>query len=344
MTTRRYWICQLSGWSAWTLVSMLYVQVGSPGLTVRTALWIVVDSALGCAISHGYRRIVRARRWQRLPLLSLTPRVVVAAMGQAALLDGVVVAMTTIGAWWADVAPLPSGIVVLFWFNSTIVFLAWSFLYFGLHWLERGRRAEQAELRYLKSQLNPHFLFNALNGIRGLVAEDPAKAQHAITRLANLLRVALTSASVDTVTLARELEVVDDYLAVEALRLEGRLRVSLDIDDDALTVPVPAMLVQTLVENGIKHGISRRLDGGELTISAARAEGALELRVSNTAAAPGASHTTDVASARTGLANAIDRMHLLFGDKASLVLDTGDPALTIARARIPIAAPRGEPR
>jgi len=344
VTARRYLICQLCGWTAWTVVSMLYVQIGTEGLTVRAALSILLDSAVGFAISHGYRRMVRARRWQLLPLRYLAPRVLVAAMLQGALLDAIVVGLNAL-AWWSGyVQRIPTGIVVLFWFNSTIVFLAWSFLYFALHWLERGRRAEQAELRYLKSQLNPHFLFNALNGIRGLVAEDPAKAQQAITRLANLLRVALTSTTADTVPLARELEVVDDYLAVEALRLEGRLRVSLRIADDALTVPVPAMLVQTLVENGIKHGISRRLDGGELVISAERADDTLELRVSNTSAISDELHGSNLASARTGLANAMDRLHLLFGDKASLVLDRHDPAVTTARASIPIATPAREPR
>jgi LytS/YehU family sensor histidine kinase len=174
-------------------------------------------------------------------------------------------------------------------------------------------------------------LFNALNGIRGLVAEDPGKAQEAITRLAKLLRVALGSVTADTVPLSRELEVVGDYLAVEAVRLDDRLAVKLDIGTDALDVLVPAMLVQTLVENGIKHGIARRTDGGEIAVTARCDAGALEVSVSNTAS-DGAFEGGD----GVGLANAHERLQLLFGDRASLSLDRSDAARTVARVRIPI--------
>ncbi|HEV7557718.1 MAG TPA: histidine kinase, partial [Kofleriaceae bacterium] len=251
MTRRGYAICQLAGWSAWSLTSLMYMQLSGPGISWRSLRWTVIDSVFGFAISHGYRALVRARRWQLLPLRQLAPRVIAGSIIQAAILDVMVVVWAFVSRDASEPA-LPWDLVVMFWFNFSIVYLAWSFLYFGLHWLERSRRAEQAELRYLKSQLNPHFLFNALNGIRGLVTEDASKAQEAITRLAKLLRVALGSVTADTVPLSRELEVVDDYLAVEAVRLDDRLAVKLDIAADALDVLVPAMLVQTLVENGIK--------------------------------------------------------------------------------------------
>jgi LytS/YehU family sensor histidine kinase len=256
--------------------------------------------------------------------------VVAAAVVQAALLDGAITGIECLLVS-AD-RLLPIGLVVILMLDFAILYLAWSFLYFGLHWFERSRRAEQAELRFLKSQLNPHFLFNALNSIRGLVAEDPRKAQEAITRLAKLLRVALGSVTADTVSLARELEVVDDYLAVEAVRLDDRLAVRLDIAPDTLGVAVPAMLVQTLVENGIKHGIARRTDGGEIAVTARRADGVLRLEVSNTAAGPPTEPGSGV-----GLANAHERLQLLFGDRATLVLDRSRAERTTAVVRIPLA-------
>ncbi len=329
MTRRRYAICQLAGWTAWTLTSLAYLQVAGVGVTGRSVVWTVADSALGFAISHGYRGMVRRRQWARLPLRRLAPRVFAAAIAQAALLDAFVVSWSLFES--GGEVRLPSGLIVMFLFNFSIVFLAWSFLYFGLHWLERSRRAEQAELRYLKSQLNPHFLFNALNGIRGLVAEDAPKAQEAITRLAKLLRVALGSVTADTVPLVRELEVVDDYLAVEAVRLDDRLAVRLDIAPDTLDVPVPSMLLQTLVENGIKHGIARRIDGGEIVVTARRTATSLELAVTNTAYAGATDATGGV-----GLANATERLLLLFGERASLALDRSDATRTTARVRIPI--------
>jgi two-component system sensor histidine kinase AlgZ len=331
MTRRRYAVCQAAGWSAWAVMTLAYLQLAGIGFTAVGVREALLDSGLGFVISHGYRSLVRARRWTALPLRRLAPRVVAASIAQAALLDGTVVAIGRLLASAGDYAP-PLGMVLIYLINFTILYLAWSFLYFGLHWLERSRRADQAELRFLKSQLNPHFLFNALNSIRGLVAEDPRKAQEAITRLAKLLRVALGSVTADTVPLARELEVVDDYLAVEAVRLDDRLAVRLDIAPDTLGVPVPAMLVQTLVENGIKHGIARRTDGGEIAVTARRAGGVLRLEVSNTAADPATEPGGGI-----GLANAHERLQLLFGDRATLALDRSSAERTTAVVRIPLA-------
>lgn len=327
MTRRSYAICQLAGWLGWAAMTLVYLRLSEVPLSPRLVAWTMLDSALGFAISHGFRAIVRARRWPALPLRALVPRVLAAALAQAVLLDAAIV-----GATWAmngfDGMPLRLALIVLFLCNFAIAFLAWSFLYFGLHWFERSRRAEQAELRYLKAQLNPHFLFNALNGIRGLVAEDPAKAQHAITQLASLLRTALTSATVDTVTLERELAVVDDYLAIEAIRFDERLAVTRDVAPALSELRVPAMLVQTLVENAIKHGIARRPEGGTLAIAARRDGDALVIEVTNPAATPSGD------GAGVGLANARERLQRLFGDGARLVLERG-AAQVVARARIP---------
>jgi two-component system sensor histidine kinase AlgZ len=331
MTRRGYAICQFTGWSAWTLMALIYLQLSGVGVTARGVRSAMLDSAIGLAISHGYRGVVRARRWVALPLRRLAPRVVVASIAQAAVLDGAMVAFSRL-TFSTDMESPPLGLVGILLLNFSIIYLAWSFLYFGLHWLERSRHAEQAELRYLKSQMNPHFLFNALNSIRGLVAEDPPKAQEAITRLAKLLRVALGSVTADTVPLARELEVVGDYLAVEAVRLDDRLAVRLDIAPEALGVLVPSMLVQTLVENGIKHGIARRTDGGEIAVTARCQGGTLRLEVSNTAAGEAGESGGGV-----GLANAHERLQLLFGDRATLSLDRSNAERTTAVVRIPLA-------
>jgi hypothetical protein len=330
MTRRGYAVCQAVGWSVWTLIALVYVQLVGLGINAHTICWAVYESAVGFLISHAYRT-VRARRWTALPLRRLAPRVLIASVVQAIVLDAAIVALSWVSST-VDGDPLPSGVVAMFLINFTILYLGWSCLYFGLHWLERSRRAEQAELRFLKSQLNPHFLFNALNSIRGLVAEDPGKAQEAITRLAKLLRVVLGSVTADTVPLARELEVVDDYLAVEAVRFDDRLAVRLDIAPDTLGVAVPAMLVQTLVENGIKHGIARRTDGGEIAVTARCAGGVLRLEVSNTAAGPATEPGSGV-----GLANAHERLQRLFGDRATLALDRSSADHTTAVVRIPLA-------
>jgi LytS/YehU family sensor histidine kinase len=195
-----------------------------------------------------------------------------------------------------------------------------------------GEALQTAELRLLRSQLNPHFLFNALNGLRSLIADEPTRARDAVTQLSRLLRHSLAAGDEDLVSLDRELEMVDDYLALEALRLADRLRVERDIDPAARAVRVPAMLLQTLVENAIKHGIAALKEGGTLHMVARLQERELLIRVTNP-------RPEDVEAANTagvGLKNSTQRLRLLFGDRASLRLDLEAPGLATAEARLPV--------
>jgi LytS/YehU family sensor histidine kinase len=125
-----------------------------------------------------------------------------------------------------------------------------------------------------EAQINPHFLFNSLNSIRGLVVENPQKAQDMITRFAALLRYNLNRDRQHTVPLSQEAEVVEDYLALEAVRFEGRLRVQFTVDPSAESLQVPPMILQALVENALKHGIAKRPEGGDVRIHATAENGA----------------------------------------------------------------------
>ncbi len=117
-------------------------------------------------------------------------------------------------------------------------------------------------LERLKSHINPHFIFNSLNSIRALVDENPERARTAITELSNILRSSMQVEKMETVPLNKELDIVKDYLALEQMRFEERLKIELDIDEDTLNQPVPPMMLQTLVENAIKHGISKHYKWG----------------------------------------------------------------------------------
>jgi len=329
--TLAYLTCQAIGWSIWGALNIAMFALQRFPIDLRTISWAVLGALVAFSISHGFRTLVRRWRWAALPLRALVPRVVAGAVVQGALLDLWVFAIAGLTARAGEEQLGPAKLVG-FLFNFSVLYLVWSLIYFGAHWLERSRYADRAQLHHLKSQLNPHFLFNALNSVRGLVTEDPPRAQAAITRLAKLLRVALGSTTTDTIALARELEVVEDYLALEAVRLEERLRVALAIDDAARDAPVPALLVQTLVENAIKHGIARRRDGGEVAITARIADNVLVLHVANTSvddAAPDA-------STGVGLANARERLALLFGPRATLRLDRSRADRTVAEVRIPL--------
>jgi len=189
----------------------------------------------------------------------------------------------------------------------------------------------EAELRALEAQLNPHFLFNSLNSIRALVVENPSLAQDMLTRLANILRYNLRRDLMHTIPLANELEAVADYLALEGVRFEDRLRVEFAIDPAAAQMPIPPMLLQMLVENAIKHGISPLPEGGSLLVRAGVQQGSLLVEVENTGQlgqpAPGAT--------QVGLANTRERLRILYGTRARLDLINRGGNRVAATALIP---------
>lgn len=138
-----------------------------------------------------------------------------------------------------------------------------------------------AELANLKNQLNPHFLFNAINSIKALTLSDPHLARHALTELSQLLRTSLTMGNEQLVTLEAEISFVKDYLFLEKIRYESRLQYSFEIDKNSLNVKIPPMSLQLLVENAIKHGIGKSKAGGEILIKSVLKDNYFELSVQN---------------------------------------------------------------
>lgn len=338
---RTYWLCQLIGWGTYGLAIFVLYSFGDvPKL--RMALHSVVYCSAAVGLTHALRAFIHRRRWSELGFVKLGGRIVFTSLLLAVVLDGVVF----VSSLWLfhlrsghDFSWIGAAFLLLsFWF----VFACWELIYFAVHALERARNAERdrwqlvaaakdAELRFLRGQMHPHFLFNCLNSLRALISEDPTRAQTMVTQLAAILRHSLSAEASPTVPLERELAVVRDYLALEGVRLEQRLKVKLDIAPESLTAPVPPMLVQTLVENGIKHGVARIPAGGEIQVTARVDHSELDLRVVSPIARPAES------APGVGLANARERLRLLFGDRASISLDAPESAsAATAHVRIPI--------
>lgn len=192
-------------------------------------------------------------------------------------------------------------------------------------------QAREAELRALKAQINPHFLFNSLNSLRALMPPEDERSRATVSRLANLLRASLATDQEPLVPLSRELGMVEGYLEIEKLRHEERLRWKIDASAPAREWPVPPFALQGLVENAIKHGINRIEEGGEIEISAQVSEGRLHLDVTN----PGSLEAAPTASG-VGLANARARLLLLFGPAAVLELISPSPGRVQVRVRLPM--------
>lgn len=321
---RSYWLCQILGWGAWTIANGIVYGANSgarqPNQMAAT-VWFGLAGLLG---SHALRLWIRRAGWVRLPLLHGAAR----ALGAAVVTStGVTLASLLVMIYvfhfltW-EITRLSGYLVnILFW---TAVFSLWLALYFGAHYFARSRRAElhalqldltarEASFLALRAQLNPHFLFNCLNSIRALIAEDPPRAQQAVTTLSSLLRYTLQSGERPDVPLSEELAMVDEYLALELIRFEDRLTIQRDIQPAALTARIPPMLLQTLVENALKHGIARQTTGGTLRIEARIAGGRMRLVVTN----PG-TLAPQPGSTGIGLENARRRLALRYDEQARL--------------------------
>jgi sensor histidine kinase YesM len=345
-----YWVLQCAGWGFyfWAQASGEVLFADAPWSKAAT-LWAGVCVS-GFALTHWLRWIIRRKRWLSLPPRPLVSRMLTSIVLLAASLYLIAITLS-LAEYSTPVAPIvgafyrrlsPVGQLINQFVSSLIVVLIWTGLYFGLA-VQRHRYAAQvsqaetaqllhaAELRLLKAQLNPHFLFNALNGVRALIADEPARAQDAVTQLARTLRYTLASSDEELVSLARELEIANDYLALEGLRLAERLTVVRDIAPQALPVRIPVMLVQTLMENAIKHGIAELKQGGTLRIEGYVANAELTIRITNPRplTAPGPS------SQGTGLKNSTERLRLLFGNRATLHLDLSHPGEATAEVRLP---------
>ncbi len=358
---RLYVAAQLGGWGGFMVMQFAFSKAFSVGnvqprqdALTEAAVYVMI-TLQGLLVTHYARRYMSRHGWTEMGWLALGPRVLLMGAVLSFLWNAVgygycygIVQMP----WPSKFSPM---LVFLFsWVNGMVIMLGWLATYFLYHIFERIQRmqverlqltanAKEAELRALKSQVNPHFLFNSLNSLRALIDEDAPRAREAVTRLANMLRYSLQSGQLETVPFEDELRIVEDYLALEQIRHESRLRVRWSIADEVRACGVPPMLLQTLVENAVKYGISARRDGGEITISAALAEDELTIRVTN----PGdLSAPTSTAAARAGsstgvgLRNASERLKLLFGGRAQLTLTAEPPGLVTAAVRIPCTASR----
>ncbi|MFN0085331.1 MAG: sensor histidine kinase [Blastocatellia bacterium] len=206
---------------------------------------------------------------------------------------------------------------------------------------EISKLATEAELRALRAQLNPHFLFNALTTIGYLIQTAPERALETLMRLTGLLRAVLRAPSGEFVTVGEEIELIESYLAIERARFENRLRITIEVPSEARGLRIPPLVIQPLVENAIKHGISRDRRGGEVVVSVSPpGPGAGEFRVSVRDTGAG---IDDIAFAQgrkrgVGLANVERRLECFYGAAASLNFMSRPGDGTTVELRLPIEA------
>ncbi len=196
---------------------------------------------------------------------------------------------------------------------------------------EMNRLVSQAELRALQSQINPHFLFNALNALYGAIPREAAGARRMVLNLAEIFRYSLQSDKA-FVPLAQEMQIVRAYLELEQCRLASRLDVQIEVDDAALQIPIPALSIQPLVENAVKHGVALRVEPGYVRIKAQCRNGELRISVENSASG----RATEAPVTGVGLQNVRRRLEICYGAGADLRFSPG-LACTTVEIRVPLA-------
>jgi two-component system LytT family sensor kinase len=340
----RYWVFQFGGWGLFALINVFFTWLFHRFET-NSLQRILFFIEVGIVFSHFMREVIHRSslllkdlRQQILTLILLT-------IVFSFFITCVVSPFEQLYQLRTDTEGQAVSYLSLFITNfiSFIpLLLMWNAIYFMYHFIIKTHKLEldtvklealvrELELNTIKAHINPHFIFNSLNGIRALIDENPERARTAITQLSSILRSSLSTEKAETVSLEQELKIVKDYLALESMRFEDRLKIDFDVDERTLNNPVPPMMLQTLVENAIKHGISKQMKGGIIKIVSDIKQNQHELVVQNTGHLNGYQK-----SGGFGIASTKDRLNLLYGEKASFEIKQLNNSIVEAKVLMPV--------
>lgn len=328
-----FWAVQCIGWGGLTYIAYLFTP-NTDGYKETNFFFFLLIVTFGIGITS-----TGLLRWYLKANVSLdnfnTQELVkiLFAVGAASLLYfGLSYATGYLKAYFdSEVVKIPEiykefglGLALL---NSFLTIIGWTIFYMSVKIVfklnaDRLERSElnaalkQSQLNTLKGQINPHFMFNSLNNIRGLMLEDVERSRDMLTKLSEMLRYSLTKNDVNSIALKDELEMVENYVALSKIQMEDRLQFKTEIAPDTMDQLIPPMIIQLLVENATKHGISKLKDGGTIKLRTAHQNNELLISVSNTGKLTIAKDSTQL-----GLKNIKQRLRLLYGDKASFTLE-----------------------
>jgi two-component system, LytTR family, sensor kinase len=342
-TNKYYWWFQIGGWLSVALIQILI-----------TVLWSNVDQqffvALGLQIlvgifaTHLFRIFIRRSGWLDLPVEKALPRLALGIL-LVCLLDSAIriYINDSLGLSGTNKKIIFSTRYLLVTVQNGLFIIPWTLIYYFFHYIGKSRKQQldtlklealvkELELKTIKSHINPHFIFNALNSIRALIDENPLRARTAITELSNILRSSMQTEKQETVFFEKELNIVKDYLALEHIRFEDRLNVQYEIAENTLMQPIPPMMLQTLVENAIKHGISKQVNGGTVTIVSRMKNRYHQVVIRNTGRLDKSGSDDGF-----GLISTRNRLHLLFGENANFNIREINGNMVEAIVHIPLS-------
>lgn len=350
ITISLYWKCQLLGWSIVSIYWAYTVYTRDNYGVFYTFLNYVLDALIGIFLTHRYRMYALKANWSQLSIKKLLIRVI-----PSILLLAVLFVLLNNLKWYAywtfivgsDVSLSES---LMYWDPILLTGLRlmsiWILAYHLYHYYQKevvtarenaqlSLIAKQAQLDNLSAQLNPHFLFNSLNSIKSLVIENPNVARRAIDLLSDLLRSSLYEKDKDLIAIKNELALVKDYIELEKLRFEERLEINITIDNTLENFKIPTLSIQLLVENSIKHGIDKIIEGGLVTVKISKKKNQVYIQVKN----PGKFVLNEsVKGLGLGLRNLNERLQIQYKNKAFFSLTELDKNTVEATIILPYKA------
>jgi LytS/YehU family sensor histidine kinase len=339
-----FWALQVTGWTAYGLAQYVGSAVydKEPGYVQVIAIAAVAGFLLSTPLRYLYRRLWASSL--RAMLIGTPLACWVLALGWRVIINTSY--MEIVKPEWAMEHVAKPLEIFGGTLSSTTLLLCWSGLYYGVKFYERlqlereatlaaSALAQEAQLKMLRYQLNPHFLFNTLNAISTLVLDGQNRiANLAVSRLSEFLRYTLDQDPMKKVTLRQELDALNLYLGIEKLRFGDRLKLEFDVDERSETALVPSLLLQPLVENAMKYAIAPREEGGSVTVIAGIEGNALRLAVVDDG--PGLPVGSTAGNGRgVGLRNTRERLKVLYGDAHRVEIADAGPGLRV-EMRLPL--------
>lgn len=335
---KAYRLIQLIGWSLYAIIIIIGVFSFSSDFQLIMAVPIIVEAAFFLGITHNFRSLNKKWGWLHLSAIQLLPRMMASILIMAVPIYFIRVFVS----YTLDIynpSLLNVGNILGNVTGNFFVLFIWTSLYYAFHYFERYNLSlkyevslKRMELDRLKSQLNPHFIFNALNSIRALVDEDPARSKNAINHLSNILRSSLSADKSQLIPLKDEMATVIAYLAMETIRFEERLKTHCEVDLKTEAILVPPLMLQTLVENGIKHGISKLKKGGDLSLKAFIEKNLLIVEIRNS----GQFEKKTSEGSGFGIKNTIQRLEIIYKNKAEFDIRNESENIVLTLVRIPL--------
>lgn len=343
-TDTRYFLFQAAGWGLLALINIFFF-ITFDRLDFQHIRRMMLTVMMGFSISHLMRFNINKTGLLKQPQDRQIIGFVLITLfyaGMWGLLESLVIHLFPVMKTYRRRSSFPE-MAYRNVINGASILFIWNSIYFLYHYIVRSRAQEldtlrlralikELELKTIKSHINPHFIFNALNSIRALIDENPNRARDAVTGLSKLLRSSMQSEHLETVSLEEEMGIVRDYLALEHIRFEDRLRVEMHIDEATLDLRVPPMMVQTLVENAIKHGVSQSVFGGNIDIRSRLTQDGFEIIVRNSGQLK-----IETGQQGFGISSTESRLKLQYGGQATFSIGNVEGGFVEARILLPLS-------